>query len=228
MSADPTLKVDRLLLSDHVHIKLRESILSGDYTPGSRLVETETARRFGVSQAPVRDAFRKLVSAGLATHEPHRGTFVAGISTKAAVDAYHVRVALEPLAAKELLTSVNPETLEELGGIVAAMVECAASGDLEGLMRHDIAFHRIIWWRCGNELLPKVWPMVEKIWPLLETRVRSAADQDKRFFYKSLHEVALTHEPLVQALATADPRTPEMFLEHVTTVWSRVESLGKS
>lgn len=227
--AEPAhLILNSTLLSEQIYAGLRQQILAGDYAPGQRLNESEMARRMGVSQAPVRDALGRLVESGLARRVPRRGTFVEGVSPKAAADAYHVRVALEPLAVRELLPNVDEQLLDNLRSNVDAMVAAALDGDLARLLEHDIAFHRIIWWGSQNELLPKVWPLVEKIWPLLEARVRNSADRENRLFYRDLEEVARTHEPLVAALADGNPETPALFLSHVTQVWSRVESLGTS
>lgn len=223
---DP-MRVETALLSDQVYAQLRQRILAGEFAPGERLVESELARRMGISQAPVRDGLRKLTESGLTRYEPRRGTFVEGISAKDAADAYHVRVALEPLAARELLTHVDEVVLGELQGVADAMLAAAKEGDLAGVLEQDIAFHRIVWWRSQNELLPKVWPMVEKIWPLLEARVRNSADQSKPLYYRDLEEVALTHQPLVNALKDGSANTPDLFLEHVTQVWSKVENLGQ-
>lgn len=222
------LRLDTGLLSDRVYDALRERILAGEFAPGERLVETSLAKRFNVSQAPVRDGLRKLVEAGLARSEPRRGTFVEGVSPKAALDAFHVRAALEPLAVREILAHIDEATLEELQFEADSMLDAAEDGDLSRLLEHDIAFHRIIWWRSQNELLPRVWPMVEKIWPLLEVQVRNRAGSERRFHYASLREVARTHQPLIDALADRDPNTPELFKEHVNTVWSQVEKLTVS
>lgn len=213
------------LLSDQIYDALRKRILIGDFSPGERLVETDLARQFNVSQAPVRDALRKLGEVGLVRQIPRRGTFVEGVSAKAAVDAFHIRAALEPVAARDLLDRVDGELLHALSTEADNMLKSADAGDLAGVLESDIAFHRIVWWKSENELLPKVWPLVEKIWPLLEARVRNSADRAKPLFFGDLREVALTHVPLIEALKTRDPNTPELFRKHVTQVWSRLEDI---
>ena len=40
------------VLSEQIREQLMESILSGDYKPGEKLVENTLAKEFGVSQAP--------------------------------------------------------------------------------------------------------------------------------------------------------------------------------
>ena len=55
---------------------LRRSILTGELPAGQALVETELARRFGISKTPVREALKTLVGAGLVTMSEYKGATV--------------------------------------------------------------------------------------------------------------------------------------------------------
>ena len=61
------------LLSDQVYGRIRRSIIDGELPPGERLVESEIARRYRISQAPVRDAIKKLEHEGLVAYGRRRG-----------------------------------------------------------------------------------------------------------------------------------------------------------
>ena len=56
---------------------LRELILGGELTPGSRLGEVELADRLGVSRTPVREALSRLAAEGIVEIQPNRGARVA-------------------------------------------------------------------------------------------------------------------------------------------------------
>lgn len=57
---------------------VRKQILQGRYADGSRLpTEAEFAERYGVSRQTVRRAFHDLVSEGMVSRTPGRGTFAA-------------------------------------------------------------------------------------------------------------------------------------------------------
>ena len=64
---------------DLVYEALQSSILSGNIRAGEHLRQEEVAARLGVSQTPVREAFRRLESEGLVEHAPNRGIIVRGI-----------------------------------------------------------------------------------------------------------------------------------------------------
>jgi DNA-binding FadR family transcriptional regulator len=53
--------------------------MAGTITEGERLRQQEVAARWGVSQTPVREAFRRLEAEGLVDYEENRGVVVRGV-----------------------------------------------------------------------------------------------------------------------------------------------------
>lgn len=68
----PSLKIgeQHMPLFAVIRDKLRERILSGEFTPGDRLIEGRLSDDMGVSRIPVREALRALAAEGLVTIEP--------------------------------------------------------------------------------------------------------------------------------------------------------------
>jgi DNA-binding transcriptional MocR family regulator len=52
--------------------ELRKDLISGQLAPGSSIRQEDLANKYGVSQAPVREAFKSLVAEGLLTYTPNR------------------------------------------------------------------------------------------------------------------------------------------------------------
>lgn len=65
--------------ADTVYEALQSAILSGRIREGEHLRQQEVAARSGVSQTPVREAFRRLESEGLVEYVENRGVIVRGI-----------------------------------------------------------------------------------------------------------------------------------------------------
>jgi DNA-binding GntR family transcriptional regulator len=65
--------------ADVVYEALQASILSGTLREGEHLRQEEVAAQWGVSQTPVREAFRRLESEGLVEYLANRGVVVRGI-----------------------------------------------------------------------------------------------------------------------------------------------------
>src|SRR5271157_4397430 len=84
----------------HIVERLREDILAGRLSPGSRLVECDLTARFAVSRGPVREALRRLAADGLIEHWPHRGAVVRRLGEREIRELFLIRIELEALAAR--------------------------------------------------------------------------------------------------------------------------------
>lgn len=73
---------------------LIDDIVAWRIAPGSWLREREVAQRFGVSHAPVREAFRHIASLGLLKVVPWRGAFVIDVDHHSADEVYELWKAL--------------------------------------------------------------------------------------------------------------------------------------
>ncbi|WP_194421353.1 GntR family transcriptional regulator [Microbacterium abyssi] len=80
---------------------LRQSIIDGEFAPGSKLSEAMLAGRFEVSRNTVREAFRVLAEQGLLEHTPHRGVSVAAPTIADVVDIYRARRTIECTVMRE-------------------------------------------------------------------------------------------------------------------------------
>jgi DNA-binding GntR family transcriptional regulator len=204
------------LLSDQAYRLLRAQLLSAEHAPGTRLVESEIARRLEVSQAPVREALRRLAHEGLVLQVPRRGSFVADLSAEEARNAYAVRAALEVVAVDGVVESAHPDVIPTLVAALeehlAAMLAAADRDDIAELVAADAAFHRTVWEASGNELLTRIWPMVE-------AAMRNLTVVSNRLYYVRLSDVAATHRPLLEALRRRDPAAAQMFQAHALDVW---------
>ena len=165
---DPTPAYARLgegeLLSDKAYRLIRAAIVDGTQPPGSRLVESDIARRMGVSQAPIREAVKRLALEGLVTSIPRRGSYVTEIMKGEAATAREIRASVERAAAEFIANSSPSERqLPELREIVARMQEFAEVDDIGRLRDADLAFHRTLTERSGSAVLTRVWSVLEPI-----------------------------------------------------------------
>ena len=135
---------------------LLQRIVSGELQPGERLVETRIAQELGTSQAPVREALRDLELLRLVESEPFRGARVRPFGDSELVEIYPVRAVLEELAAR-LATETLAGDVAALEHEVDAMRAAARRGDLNQLVQHDFAFHRLIVEAAGNAPLTQCW-----------------------------------------------------------------------
>ncbi|MDX6721674.1 MAG: hypothetical protein QOD73_78 [Solirubrobacteraceae bacterium] len=196
------------MLRHQIRDLLVERILDGEYAPGERLVETHLARELGVSKAPVREALRELESLRLVVSEPHRGASVRDLSADEIAEGYPVRAALESLAARAA-TEAYAGDVGQLDEEVTAMRAAAARGDVQGFIRHDVRFHRLIVEAAGNGTLLDLWDALHVDLRTTITLIMHRAE---------LGQVAETHVAVLEALRSRDPaRAADAVHHHITS-----------
>ncbi|MBZ6252599.1 GntR family transcriptional regulator [Streptomyces olivaceus] len=160
-------RMPRQLLSDHVYTLLRDWIVSGQLAPGQRLVESEIARGFGTSQAPPREAIKRLAYEGLVITQPHRGTYVARVSERQAQDVRDIRVMFEEYAARRVTGRLDAEHTRLLTEDVAQLRRAAAKDNIGAFRDADMSFHRHVCEAARNAALIRLWRLIESsLWDL--------------------------------------------------------------
>ena len=140
---------------------LREKILTGEFTPGQRMVEAKIAKSFGVSITPVREAFSTLVKQGLLTTFPYCGTYVTILTHEYAHNLIVVRKALETAAAKLAFEHLKPEDADALSDLCRLADEKNLAGDHLASIECDIQFHEFFFQKASNTLLCEIWDITK-------------------------------------------------------------------
>jgi len=190
-------------LRDWVFECLRTSIVSGDLSPGQRIVEADLAKQLEVSKSPVREAILQLKQDGLVIDAPKgRGGVVAPLKPNDVREIYAVREALETLAVRILASDPQPDRLAPLQAIVARMRQAYNEGNVQRQFELDVEFHTALCAATGNrrlqDLFASLRPDVQRIF-LFAVNAMTLEGPDAP-------EVALAeHEALLQAITDGDP-----------------------
>lgn len=177
--------------------QLRAAIASGELAAGERLNEVAVAKQLGVSPTPVREAFRDLEQAGLIEVVPYRGARVRPLTERDLSEIYSLRAHLEQMGIRLAYSRLTESDFEELAGLIREMETCARNDDPSGVVRHDVAFHRLIMDRSDHSLLLKTW---EQIHPSRWTYVTVRVLANRGPLY-----IAQRHWPLLEALRGPSP-----------------------
>jgi len=188
--------INRVVLSDQVKQIILDKIESGDFLPGGRLVESQLAGQLGISQAPVREAIRDLVSAGFLDREPHKVAIVRMLSDDDMNEIYTVRTPLDALAAELVAPHITDDQIQALAEIKEKMVEMAVANDFIQAARLDWQFHTLIIDMSGIKLLRRMYNSLQVSQYILVTMRRSPM---------SLKTLASRHQAIIDALQTRDP-----------------------
>jgi DNA-binding GntR family transcriptional regulator len=82
-------------VSETLHGRLREGILTGVFPPGVVLRQEELARRLGASRVPLREAMTRLEVEGLVVLRPRRGYAVLSLDRSEILEIFELRAAVE-------------------------------------------------------------------------------------------------------------------------------------
>jgi DNA-binding GntR family transcriptional regulator len=136
----------------HVHAYLRECILDGTLTPGTKLSQVALAEQLGISRTPLREVLRMLQEEGLVEIEPNQRTRVAGLDPQELDDTYAVRILMETLALSMTMATFGQAGREEARRLLDAMRGAAQAGDFPAWFAAHADYHRLITGGAGAVL----------------------------------------------------------------------------
>lgn len=108
---------------------LRESILSGDYVAGQRLVEADLCDRFTTTRFVIRTALASLAAQGLVEVRRNHGARVRSVSIEEAIEITEVRRELEGLCAALAAERATRADRGELRDMVRSMRAASKAGE---------------------------------------------------------------------------------------------------
>ncbi len=187
-----------------------EAIDTGIYTPGSRLVESELADRFGVSRTPIREALQRLETQSLLTRDG-RSLIVASLDHGQLSELYVVRGALEGLAARLAARHATPEEMMVLRDMLEA--DRALVKDPQAMSRANRRFHKQIHLASHNRFLVQQLDLVHRSMALLASTSIAVEGRPT----DTLEE----HEQIVQAIEAGDGDAADKALrEHISRAFA--------
>ena len=196
-----------LSISEQIYEHLRGDIMDCTLMPGDRLLVAEIARRFDVSQAPVRDALEKLKQDNLVDSRPNRGVVVSQITKKKMQELFDVRALLEGYAARKAAERLRGEDLRFLEKLVADMELAVASGDKWNAAMSDLNFHGYLYHLCDNQVVADTWDRIA------DNMIRYMTISQQKL---AMDKLATDHRILLDALKTRVPQQVEQaFNEHI-------------
>lgn len=196
-----------LSLKDKVKKILRDEIIINKLKPGERVVETEVAKRLGISQVPVREALRGLEEEGLIRTVKYKGAFVTEINKTEMYHIFSLRASIETNAIEIITPYLTNKKLGELYDIVEQMKNEKPDYLLQSKL--DMDFHRTIISWSGIETYNRIWSMlnshIQRYITVLNPEIKIMPE-----------EVYTYHLKLVEVLKEKDiQKSKEVFWKHI-------------
>lgn len=186
-----------------VRDRLRTEIINGHFAPGARLKVIELAKRYGVSQMPVREAIQLLQGEGLVQVVPNRGATVRVVDRDLVDQILDVRAALEGAIARRVASVITDRELEVVRDLMMRHVR--EKDDYEAHIRNNLAFHQAINAISRNAEAVKILELHPQI--LFGLRRRYGFGRDR------MDEIVAEHQAVFDALAARDPEAAQKAAE---------------
>jgi len=209
-------------LGEHIAHQLRHAILTDQLKPGQRIMERRIAEIMETSRGPVRDALRLLEREGLVVRYPHRGTFVARLTTQDLEEIHSLRVALETLALDYAIKRATDEQVDELDKLVQAMsVQAKREYTPFDATDLDLEFHHTLCRISGHKRVLAAWealnPQIRML--LLSHRTLQPADFRQR--------AVEWHRQLAAAVRNGDAKSARTLMQkHLAASFESVADLS--
>lgn len=195
---------NRLPAADTAYDVLRARILSGELSPGERLVEQALAEDLALSRTPVREAIRRLVHEGFVEKGQGYSTRVAYFPEEELAQLFEIRRRLECYAAGRAARMATDEEVTQLRHLSDQMSKHTppkSQEDYNIISAANTEFHRIIYEAARS--------------PRLTALITSAVDVGvvARTYYSyseaDLLRSAQHHNEIVDAIAAQAPEWAE-------------------
>ncbi|WP_329216120.1 GntR family transcriptional regulator [Streptomyces sp. NBC_01485] len=192
---EPLRPVRRTLLRDRAYETIRDAIVAGDIAPGAVVRDAELAERLGLSRAPVREAFSRLVDEGLLESKPQSYTRVTPVVAGDVRDAAAVVGAMHELATRVAVPRLFAADVEAMRTANERFTAAVTAGDVDAALRADDELHDILVRAAGNRAAAAT---IARYTPLIRRLER------RRFGEGGTCRSAGLHGRLIEACADGD------------------------
>lgn len=191
--------------------RLRMAILNGEYQPGEWLRQKRIAEELGVSQMPVREAFKELAADGLVEHIPYRGVRVIRFSPQDVADLYANRSCLEGMAAKAAAHHISAKEIAELHSLWSQMQANLAPERIPVYRQLNRQFHQIIYNASQREYLMRT---LNQLWLTFPMMLLSSFPQTAEQVLPGRDETdQAEHKAIIAALENHDDKEAEHLMQ---------------
>ena len=188
-----------------VYEVLRQDIIDGKLKSGQKIIMSDVAKRFGLSEIPVREAIRRLESDGFVQFTPHVGAIVSKMDEKEVVEIYLIRIELEALATRLAVPHVTPEDIDYLEKVNHNMELAIQRNRPEKLGTLNKDFHLRIYKAAPY---PYLYKLISDLWEKVE-RTQSVFAYVPERALASVEE----HGEIIKALRSKDLAAAELLIK---------------
>jgi DNA-binding GntR family transcriptional regulator len=188
-----------------VYEALRKDIINGKLKPGQKIIMSDLAKRFELSEIPVREAIRRLESDGFVEFTPHVGAVVSKMDEREFVETYLIRIELEPLATRLAVPYLTADDIAFLEKKNHEMEIAIQENHPEKIGSLNKDFHLRLY---RSAPYPYLYKLISELWEKVE-RTRSIFAYVPERAAASVEE----HKKIIRALKAKDVDLSEKLIK---------------
>lgn len=171
--------IEKLPYKKQVYYRIKEGIITGQYSQGEVLNERKLAEDLGISRTPIREALQLLHKDGWVVIEPYKGAIIRTFDRAYIKNVLDVRRPLEILAAEKATLNAKEEDIKFLEKNLLKQKDCFLDYSPTKFMELDREFHRRIYDLSYNELLIDILNNINDIIRFLGIQVLSVPERHR-------------------------------------------------
>jgi DNA-binding GntR family transcriptional regulator len=208
-------------IPERIFSLLREAIVEGHIPAGSKISEPELARAYGISRGPLREAIGRLEGCGLVVRRANVGARVVTLSSDQLLEIFHVREALEGMAARLAAQNMSDDEVADLRQLLqqhGRQIEQDA-GHAYFQREGDLDFHyRIVQGSHNTRIIDLLCNDLYHLVRLYRYQFGMPSKRGPRAYVE--------HEHIVDAIERRDPEMAELMMRaHIRASRENVERL---
>lgn len=180
-------------LSEKIYKSIKADIDSGVIDGRTFLSESQLAKEYGTSKAPVRDALHLLCSQGYLISYPRKGYMINMFSVDEINQIQVIRRQLEKLCVRLVIENASDDEIQSLFEFTR---EQLATND--PMMTNNTQFHIHLAEMTGNKYLPDI--LRNLLYKASQAAIKRQSDLEK-------------HNRIIEALLARDPEKAEQCIE---------------
>jgi len=214
----------RKSLSDEVFEILLNRIVVGNYSPGRWLRQNDIAQELSVSHTPVREAFDRLVTEGLAERVPYRGVRVPKMDTEQILENYQARIIMEVSVVNLTAQFISDSALEQIEKINDELGKLKKLKDMPLHRQLNRSFHLQIAENCQNPQLIRLHHLAWNQFP--DWMLYESVFHQQQLLNSSLMREHQDHQEIISALKAHQPQfAMHKAFQHMVNVGDELISL---
>ena len=147
----------KVTLTDKIYQDIKDDINAKVFQPGEKLNIKELARKYDVSDTPVKQALQKLADEKIVVNTPNKGMSVRAMTPHEMSDIFDMRLMMDTFFVKDIVTTLNynaelrQQLIDNIERQKAFISRDASSHKPEEYFELDLEFHTLYLKASGNQ-----------------------------------------------------------------------------